>query len=128
MQATLAEKEEEKARRAAARNSARKENGASASADITIEPDTTSTSTTTLDKDVPPANQKVTLTKVVALASTDFLVQEKLKGLSGNKLAKLKRSEYNAIWCRFCESEVGQNLTDAQIKNLLEVSKSSQKK
>ncbi|CAJ1402363.1 unnamed protein product [Effrenium voratum] len=59
-----------------------------------------------LSKDAPlPADQKAALQLLQSVASAEFLRDAGLAGLSGNKLQKLKRSEYEVLWRRFCSSE-----------------------
>lgn len=65
-----------------------------------------------------PADQKATLQALQSLASTSFLQETGLAGLSGNKLQKLKRSDYEAIWRRFCTDEA-QLLSDKDIHRLM---------
>ncbi|CAE7528359.1 TSR3 [Symbiodinium sp. CCMP2592] len=65
-----------------------------------------------------PADQKATLQALQSLASASFLQDTGLAGLSGNKLQKLKRSEYEAIWRRFCTDQA-QLLSDEDIHRLM---------
>ncbi|CAK9108089.1 unnamed protein product, partial [Durusdinium trenchii] len=58
-----------------------------------------------LHADAPPADQKATLQALQGIASSGFLQQTGLAGLSGNKLSKLKRSEYEVLWRRFVNAE-----------------------
>eukprot|EP00434_Breviolum_minutum_P009615 symbB.v1.2.008465.t1/scaffold474.1/size199077/8 len=58
-----------------------------------------------LRADAPPSDQKATLQALQDIASSEFLKNVGLAGLSGNKLAKLKRSEYEALWQRFVTAE-----------------------
>ncbi|CAE7509124.1 tsr3 [Symbiodinium natans] len=65
-----------------------------------------------------PGDQKATLQTLQSLASTSFLQKTGLAGLSGNKLQKLKRSEYEAIWRSFCSDEA-RLLSHENIKRLM---------
>jgi len=65
-----------------------------------------------------PTDQKATLQALQSLASASFLQDTGLAGLSGNKLQKVKRSEYEAIWRRFCTDQA-QLLSDEDIHRLM---------
>lgn len=58
-----------------------------------------------LRADAPPADQKATLQTLQDIASSEFLKDMGLAGLSGNKLSKMKRSEYEELWKRFVAAE-----------------------
>eukprot|EP00435_Cladocopium_sp_Y103_P059826 s376_g21.t1 len=58
-----------------------------------------------LRADAPPADQKATLQALQDIASSEFLKDVGLAGLSGNKLSKMKRSEYEELWKRFVAAE-----------------------
>eukprot|EP00928_Gymnodinium_smaydae_P045357 TRINITY_DN3024_c0_g2_i1.p1 TRINITY_DN3024_c0_g2~~TRINITY_DN3024_c0_g2_i1.p1 ORF type:complete len:477 (+),score=166.55 TRINITY_DN3024_c0_g2_i1:103-1533(+) len=60
----------------------------------------------------PPKAQKAVLAALQASTSADFQRAAGVSGLSGNALAKLKRGDFEAIWRRFCEEEVGKLNSD----------------
>lgn len=58
-----------------------------------------------LDKDSPPKDQKGTLKALMDKVDKDFIAANNLKGLSGNKLAKMPKKTYCEVWAAFVESK-----------------------
>jgi hypothetical protein len=52
-----------------------------------------------------PKDQKATLVALQGAASSEFQSRMHIAGLSGNALARLKRSEFEVIWRAFCTDE-----------------------
>eukprot|EP00440_Ansanella_granifera_P027037 gb/GFBE01029361.1/.p1 GENE.gb/GFBE01029361.1/~~gb/GFBE01029361.1/.p1 ORF type:complete len:505 (+),score=113.79 gb/GFBE01029361.1/:1-1515(+) len=66
-----------------------------------------------------PRDQKATLLALQSLASSDFLREAGLAGLSGNALTKLKRSDFEVAWRKFCQSPEAAQLSGKAVSQLL---------
>eukprot|EP00747_Dinoflagellata_sp_TGD_P169361 gnl/TRDRNA2_/TRDRNA2_198174_c0_seq1.p1 gnl/TRDRNA2_/TRDRNA2_198174_c0~~gnl/TRDRNA2_/TRDRNA2_198174_c0_seq1.p1 ORF type:complete len:467 (+),score=91.72 gnl/TRDRNA2_/TRDRNA2_198174_c0_seq1:115-1515(+) len=72
------------------------------------------------DETPPPKDQKAALVAVQSLSSAKFSKELGLAGLSGNALSKMKRSEYEAVWRRFCTEEAPRLTDPARAADVLE--------